>query len=43
MATSEGSSHYSGVVRVTDEAIDLYLVGTDPGTTVLYTAQGAPR
>jgi hypothetical protein len=43
MTTGEGSSHYAGVVRVTDDEIDLYLVGTDPGTTVLYTALGAPR
>lgn len=43
MVTAEGGSHYAGVVRVTDQRVDLYLLGTDRGTTVLYTALGTPR
>ena len=43
MATTDGSSHYVGVARVTDGHIGLYLVGTDPGITVFYTALGTPR
>jgi hypothetical protein len=43
MATTDGSSHYVGVVRITDGHIGLYLVGTDPGITVFYTALGTPR
>jgi hypothetical protein len=43
MATSDGSSHYVGVARIADGHIGLYLVGTDPGITVFYTALGTPR
>jgi hypothetical protein len=42
MAT-DGGSHYVGVARVTDRHIGLYLVGTDPGITVFYTALGTAR
>jgi len=42
MATTDGSSHYIGVARITDGHIGLYLVGTDPGITVFYTALGTP-
>jgi hypothetical protein len=43
MATTDGSSHYVGVARIADGHIGLYLVGTDPGITVFYTALGTPR
>jgi hypothetical protein len=43
MATTDGSSHYVGVARITEGHISLYLVGTDPGVTVVYTALGTPR
>jgi hypothetical protein len=43
MATTDGSSHYVGVARITDRHIGLYLVGTDPGITVFYTALGTAR
>lgn len=42
MSTSDGSSHYLGVARVEDHSIELYLIGTDPGTTVVFSAIGTP-
>jgi hypothetical protein len=43
MVTTDSGSHYVGVARITDGHIGLYLVGTDPGITVFYTALGTPR
>lgn len=42
LSTTDGSAHYVGVARITEGHIGLYLVGTDPGITVFYTALGTP-